>query len=107
MCRRIIATPPGFHRSTNRHHATQQNVNHHFRHAPHQRLVMIWDCGLFYSPDVQKGTPIQLSDPKYFKIIKQWPLQPSGHSHKLCGQSVMSSCPGDIQDPPCRVENAR
>ncbi|GFW07478.1 hypothetical protein TNCV_3916111 [Trichonephila clavipes] len=38
-----IATPPGFHRSTNRRHATQQKGKHHSRHAPHQRLVMIWD----------------------------------------------------------------
>ncbi|GFW17811.1 hypothetical protein TNCV_1134111 [Trichonephila clavipes] len=31
------------HRSTDRCHATQQKGNHHFRHAQHQRLVMIWD----------------------------------------------------------------
>ncbi|GFS70185.1 hypothetical protein TNCV_1067081 [Trichonephila clavipes] len=41
--RSTIATPPGFHRSTNRRHATQQKGKHHSRHAPHQRLVMIWD----------------------------------------------------------------
>ncbi|GFV70004.1 hypothetical protein TNCV_5074691 [Trichonephila clavipes] len=39
--RSTIATPPGFHRPTNRRHATQQKGNHHSRHAPHQRLVMI------------------------------------------------------------------
>ncbi|GFX31688.1 hypothetical protein TNCV_4082121 [Trichonephila clavipes] len=42
--RSTIATPPGFHRSTNRRHAiTQQKGKHHSRHVPHQRLVMIWD----------------------------------------------------------------
>ncbi|GFU98763.1 hypothetical protein TNCV_1214791 [Trichonephila clavipes] len=54
-----IATPPGFHRSTNRHHATQQNGKHHFCHAQHHRLSRygIEDC--FYSPDAQRITPIQ------------------------------------------------
>ncbi|GFT62927.1 hypothetical protein TNCV_1607271 [Trichonephila clavipes] len=53
------ATPPGFHRSTNRHHATQQNGKHHFCHAQHHRLTRygIEDC--FYSPDAQRKTPIQ------------------------------------------------
>ncbi|GFV81062.1 uncharacterized protein LOC103524116 [Trichonephila clavipes] len=41
--RSTIATPPRFHRSTNRHHATQQKGKHHSHHAPHQKLVMIWD----------------------------------------------------------------
>ncbi|GFU00369.1 hypothetical protein TNCV_4259001 [Trichonephila clavipes] len=41
--RSAIATPPGFHRSTNRCHATQQKGKPHSRHAPHQRLVMIWN----------------------------------------------------------------
>ncbi|GFW84507.1 hypothetical protein TNCV_456881 [Trichonephila clavipes] len=41
-----IATPPGFHRSTNRRHATQQNEKRHFRHAQHHRLSRygIEDC---------------------------------------------------------------
>ncbi|GFY33665.1 uncharacterized protein TNCV_4593771 [Trichonephila clavipes] len=41
-----IATPPGFHRSTNRRHATQQNGKHHFCHAQHHRLSRygIEDC---------------------------------------------------------------
>ncbi|GFT38864.1 dual oxidase [Trichonephila clavipes] len=38
-----VATPPGSYRPANRHHATQQNVKHHFRHAPHRRHVLIWD----------------------------------------------------------------
>ncbi|GFX48824.1 hypothetical protein TNCV_902061 [Trichonephila clavipes] len=38
-----VATPPGSYRPANRHHATQQNVQHHFRHAPHRRHVLIWD----------------------------------------------------------------
>ncbi|GFV13988.1 hypothetical protein TNCV_524651 [Trichonephila clavipes] len=39
-------TPPGFHRSTNHRHATQQNGKHHFRHAQHFRLSRygIEDC---------------------------------------------------------------
>ncbi|GFW00659.1 hypothetical protein TNCV_2284051 [Trichonephila clavipes] len=41
--RSTIAMPPGFHRPTNRRHATQQKGKHHSRHASHQRLVMIWD----------------------------------------------------------------
>ncbi|GFX66050.1 hypothetical protein TNCV_4101901 [Trichonephila clavipes] len=54
-----IATPPGFHRSTNHHHATQHNGKHHFCHAQHHRLSRygIEDC--VYSPDAQKKTPIQ------------------------------------------------
>ncbi|GFW30990.1 transposable element Tcb1 transposase [Trichonephila clavipes] len=41
-----MATPPGFHRLTNRHHATQQNGKHHFCHAQHHRLSQygIEDC---------------------------------------------------------------
>ncbi|GFU20851.1 hypothetical protein TNCV_5059721 [Trichonephila clavipes] len=56
-----IATPPGFHRSTNRHHATQQNGKHHFCQAQHHRLSRygIEDCS--YSPDAQRITPIQHS----------------------------------------------
>ncbi|GFX89792.1 hypothetical protein TNCV_2245921 [Trichonephila clavipes] len=38
-----VATPPGSYRPANRHHATQQNAKHHFRHAPHRRHVLIWD----------------------------------------------------------------
>ncbi|GFV92364.1 hypothetical protein TNCV_3949741 [Trichonephila clavipes] len=38
-----VVTPPGSYRPANRHHATQQNVKHHFRHAPHRRHVLIWD----------------------------------------------------------------
>ncbi|GFX60141.1 kinectin [Trichonephila clavipes] len=41
--RSTVATPPGFHRPTNRRHATQQKENPPSRHAPHQRLVLIWD----------------------------------------------------------------
>ncbi|GFU47142.1 probable RNA-directed DNA polymerase from transposon X-element [Trichonephila clavipes] len=33
-----LATPPGLHRPTNRHHATQQNVKLHLCHAQHHRL---------------------------------------------------------------------
>ncbi|GFV76909.1 hypothetical protein TNCV_689791 [Trichonephila clavipes] len=33
------ATPPGFHRPSNRRHATKQNAKLHSRHAPHRRLV--------------------------------------------------------------------
>ncbi|GFU28510.1 hypothetical protein TNCV_1410461 [Trichonephila clavipes] len=32
-----FSTPPGFHRLTNRHLATQQNGKHHFLHAQHHR----------------------------------------------------------------------
>ncbi|GFU51067.1 hypothetical protein TNCV_3729331 [Trichonephila clavipes] len=38
-----VATPPGSYRPANRHHATQQNAKHHFRHAPHRSHVLIWD----------------------------------------------------------------
>ncbi|GFX60622.1 hypothetical protein TNCV_4916721 [Trichonephila clavipes] len=50
---------PGFHRSTNHQHATQQNGKHHFRQAQHHRLSRygIEDCS--YSPDAQRTTPIQ------------------------------------------------
>ncbi|GFX07259.1 hypothetical protein TNCV_2972361 [Trichonephila clavipes] len=41
--RSTVATPPGFHRPTNRRHATQQKEKPHSRHAPHRRLVLIWD----------------------------------------------------------------
>ncbi|GFU48807.1 transposable element Tcb2 transposase [Trichonephila clavipes] len=41
--RSTVATRPGFHRPTNRRHATQQKEKFHSRHAPHQRLVLIWD----------------------------------------------------------------
>ncbi|GFT24835.1 hypothetical protein TNCV_3021261 [Trichonephila clavipes] len=37
------ATPPGSLRPSNRRHATKQNVKLHSRHAPHRRLVQIWD----------------------------------------------------------------
>ncbi|GFW69807.1 hypothetical protein TNCV_1884511 [Trichonephila clavipes] len=54
-----IPTPPGFHRSTNRHHSTQQNGKHRFCPAQLHRLSRygIEDC--FYSPDAQRKTPIQ------------------------------------------------
>ncbi|GFU89437.1 hypothetical protein TNCV_4490111 [Trichonephila clavipes] len=56
--RRTIATPPGFHRSTNRRHATQQNGKHHFCHAQHHRLSRygIEDC---LQSDARNSTPIQ------------------------------------------------
>ncbi|GFV46398.1 hypothetical protein TNCV_3232871 [Trichonephila clavipes] len=41
--RSTLATPPRFHRPTNRRHATKQNEKTHFRHAPHQSLVKTWD----------------------------------------------------------------
>ncbi|GFU48771.1 transposable element Tcb2 transposase [Trichonephila clavipes] len=41
--RSSVAMPPGFHRPTNRRHATQQKEKPHSRHALHQRLVLIWD----------------------------------------------------------------
>ncbi|GFX59047.1 hypothetical protein TNCV_3814811 [Trichonephila clavipes] len=41
--RSSVATPPGFHRPTNHHHATQQKEKLHSRHGLHQRLVLIWD----------------------------------------------------------------
>ncbi|GFY09595.1 putative RNA-directed DNA polymerase from transposon X-element [Trichonephila clavipes] len=41
--RSTVATPSGFHRPTNRRHATKQNEKPHSRHAPHGRLVLIWD----------------------------------------------------------------
>ncbi|GFV38007.1 hypothetical protein TNCV_3626271 [Trichonephila clavipes] len=49
---RTIATPPGFHRPTNRHHATQQNGKHHICHAQHHRLSRygIEDCFTVQTP---------------------------------------------------------
>ncbi|GFW96631.1 hypothetical protein TNCV_2846881 [Trichonephila clavipes] len=41
--RSTVAPPPEFHRPTNRRHATQQKEKPHSRHAPHQRLDLIWD----------------------------------------------------------------
>ncbi|GFV36016.1 hypothetical protein TNCV_2867741 [Trichonephila clavipes] len=41
--RSTVATPPGFHRPTNRRHATQQKEKPHSRNAPHKRLVLIWN----------------------------------------------------------------
>ncbi|GFU84049.1 hypothetical protein TNCV_679481 [Trichonephila clavipes] len=44
--RRYRDEAPGFHRSTNRHQATQQIGKHHFCHAQHHRLSRhgIDDC---------------------------------------------------------------
>ncbi|GFV95028.1 probable RNA-directed DNA polymerase from transposon X-element [Trichonephila clavipes] len=49
---RTIATPPGFHRPTNRHHATQQKEKLHFCHAQHHRLSRygIEDCLTVQTP---------------------------------------------------------
>ncbi|GFX06311.1 hypothetical protein TNCV_505311 [Trichonephila clavipes] len=41
--RSTLATPPRFHRPTNRRHATQQNEKIHFRQAPHQSFIKTWD----------------------------------------------------------------
>ncbi|GFW01200.1 hypothetical protein TNCV_1764351 [Trichonephila clavipes] len=71
-CSRETITRPGFHRSTNRRHATQQNGKHHFCHAQHHRLSRygIEDCLQSRRPKLNAySTPIQQLHEKAILVL--------------------------------------